>query len=193
MVEWQWPELPGVGSRLVVPQLLRPSEFGSPWVLAPMTGGFRVVADAQMFIQRLNQMNDAYTYRLPTEAEWEYACRAGTTGDSAGDLKKLAWYSDSSGNRTHAVGQKQPNPWGLADMHGNVWEWCQDWYHDSYYGAPTDGSAWLSGGGGEYKLRVLRGGSWSSYADYLRSAFRDHPPSSGADSVFRVVASARAQ
>ena len=126
--------------------------------------------DAQKFIQRLNQMNDGYTYRLPSEAEWEYACRAGTTGDYAGNLNEMAWYSENSGRRTHAVGQKQLNAWGLADMHGNVWEWCQDWYHETYYGAPSDGSVWLSGG--EQKSRVLRGGSWDFNASSLRSASR---------------------
>src|SRR5712692_6724028 len=113
--------------------------------------------DTQKFIQRLNGMNDGYTYRLPTEAEWKHACRARTTGDNADNLSEMAWFSDNSGNRTHAVGQKQPNAWGLADMQGNVWEWCQDWYHEAYYRAPSDGSAWLSGG--EQKYRVARGGS----------------------------------
>jgi formylglycine-generating enzyme required for sulfatase activity len=127
--------------------------------------------DTQKFIQRLNGMNDGYTYRLPTEAEWEYACRAGTTGDYAGTLSEMAWYSENSGGQTHAVGGKQPNAWGLADMHGNVWEWCQDWYHETYYGAPTDGSAWLSGG--EQKYRVLRGSSWGNNALLSRSAYRN--------------------
>lgn len=149
---------------------------------------------AQEFISKLNQMNDGYTYRLPTEAEWEYACRAGTTGDYAGELKEMAWFRDNSGKRTHAVGQKQPNPWGLADMHGNVWEWCEDWYHETYYGAPTDATAWLSGG--EQKYRVLRGGSWNSFGSDLRSANRDfrYAPDVQFDySGFRVVAIARTQ
>src|SRR5262249_42225078 len=124
--------------------------------------------DAQKFIQRLNQLNDGYTYRLPTEAEWEYACRAGTTGDYAGELKAMAWFDENSHTgiygyqQTQQVGQKQLNPWGLADMNGNVSEWCEDWYHETYYGAPSDGGAWLSGG--EQKSRVSRGGS------YLHSA-----------------------
>lgn len=126
--------------------------------------------DAQGFIRKLNAMNDGYVYRLPTEAEWEYACRAGTTGDYAGGLDAMAWYYENSGNMTHPVGQKQPNAFGLYDMLGNVWEWCEDWYHDSYNGAPTDGSAWESGG--ERKQRVLRGGSWIDIATYLRSAYR---------------------
>lgn len=126
--------------------------------------------DVQSFINRLNESNDRFRYRLPTEAEWEYACRAGTTGDYAGNLSEMGWSSENAGSKTHAVGGKQPNAWGLADMHGNVWEWCQDWYHETYHGAPTDGSAWLSGGEQEY--RVLRGGSWYFDATYLRSAFR---------------------
>jgi formylglycine-generating enzyme required for sulfatase activity len=145
--------------------------------------------DAQSFINKLNESNDGFRYRLPTEAEWEYACRAGTTGDYAGNLSEMAWYSENSGNKTHAVGGKQPNAWGLADMHGNVFEWCQDWYHETYYGAPTDGSAWLSRG--EQKYRVLRGGSWSYLAaSYARSAIRgSNTPDIRYTTVgFRVVA-----
>ena len=128
--------------------------------------------DAKEFIRRLNEKNDGFIYRLPTEAEWEYACRAGTTTDFAGDLNEVAWFSENSGNKTHAVGQKQANAWGLADMHGNVWEWCEDWYHESYYDAPADGSAWLTGG--EQKLRVMRGGSWVSDATKSRSMNRNY-------------------
>ncbi len=144
--------------------------------------------DAQQFIQKLNAQNDGFSYRLPTEAEWEYACRAGTTGDYAGQLDAMGWYYENAGdtrlkdsewsydklkannNRTHPVGSKQPNGFGLYDMHGNVWEWCEDWYHDSYAGASVDGSAWLSGG--EQKYRVVRGGSWFFLASNLRSADR---------------------
>jgi formylglycine-generating enzyme required for sulfatase activity len=146
--------------------------------------------DTQAFLRELNQMNDGYIYRLPTEAEWEYASRAGTTADYAGDFKRMAWFSENAGDRTHAVGQKQPNVWELADMLGNVWEWCEDWYHENYYGAPTSG-VWSSGG--EKKYRVLRGGSWSSSSNRLSSAFRDRDlpdyrdPSVG----FRVVALTR--
>jgi TonB family protein len=171
--------------------------------------------DAQEFLQKLNHMNDGYTYRLPTEGEWEYACRAGTTGDYAGTLDAMAWYGnnsgrhnvdaaeiwrtdknnylkriDDNGNKTHPVGTKQPNAFGLYDMHGNVWEWCQDWYHDNYNGAPADGGAWL--GGGEQKGRVVRGGSWIG-AGYLRSADRTRYASDKRLNVigFRVVAIAR--
>jgi formylglycine-generating enzyme required for sulfatase activity/serine/threonine protein kinase len=145
--------------------------------------------DTQKFIQRLNQNIEGYTYRLPSEAEWEYACRAGTSGDYAGDdVKEMAWFSGNSNERTHAVGLKQPNAWGIADMHGNVWEWCEDWYHETYYGAPTDGSAWLTGG--DQKYRVLRGGSWNNDAKNLRSAYRDNivPTNKNDLNGFRVVA-----
>ena len=144
--------------------------------------------DAQKFVQRVNQMNDGYTYRLPTEAEWEYACRAGTTGEYAGNLSEMAWYSENSGNKTHPVGGKRPNDWGLYDMHGSVSEWCEDWYHETYYGTPTDGSAWLSGGKQMY--RVLRGGSRYEPANISRSAYRawDFPADRNLSLGFRVVA-----
>jgi formylglycine-generating enzyme required for sulfatase activity len=147
--------------------------------------------DAREFIRKLNALGDGYTYRLPTEAEWEYACRAGTTGDYAGNLDAMAWYSLNSGQQTHPVGQRQPNGFGLYDMHGNVWEWCEDLYHENYNGAPTDGSAWLSGGEQEY--RVLRGGSWKYSARDLRSAYRRKSEHSyfSENTGFRIVAVAR--
>ena len=135
--------------------------------------------DCQEFIRKLNQRDPGKGYRLPSEAEWEYACRAGTTtkyysGNNESDLERVGWYSGNSGNKTHSVGHKQSNNWGLYDMHGNVWEWCEDWYHDSYNGAPTNGSAWNSPSG---QYRVWRGGSWGSYPFDCRSAdrFRYYP------------------
>lgn len=147
--------------------------------------------DAQEFIRRLNAENDGHSYRLPSEAEWEYAARAGTTGEYAGDLNALAWYENNSDNRTHPVGGKQSNVFGLFDTHGNVWEWVQDAYHDSYTGAPGDGGAWSSTG--EQTRRVLRGGAWNFYAYGLRSATR-HAEASDLHSIaigFRVAATAR--
>jgi formylglycine-generating enzyme required for sulfatase activity/serine/threonine protein kinase len=144
--------------------------------------------DAHQFIQKLNQRHDGYIYRLPTEAEWEYACRAGTRGDYAGDLDSMAWYANNSGHKTHPVGKKAPNSFGLFDMHGNVWEWCQDWNHENYNGAPADGSPWLSGGAQKY--RVLRGGSEDDEGINLRSAYRygSTPDYRNGDCGFRVVA-----
>ncbi len=114
-------------------------------------------------------------FKLPSEAQWEYACRAGTTtaysfGDEASQLGNYAWYTENSGEKTHPVGEKKPNAWGLYDMHGNVWEWCEDLWHSNYEGAPTDGSAWMSGGTSDE--RPLRGGSWGDYGDWLRCATR---------------------
>jgi formylglycine-generating enzyme required for sulfatase activity len=113
-------------------------------------------------------------YRLPTEAEWEYACRAGTDSDySFGDdirrLADYAWFADNSDQKTHPVGQKRANPWGLFDMHGNVAEWCQDFYAPAYYRTSPRDTPRGPDDGSEY---VLRGGSWKSPADALRSAYR---------------------
>jgi formylglycine-generating enzyme required for sulfatase activity len=114
------------------------------------------------------------TYRLLTEAEREYAARAKTAtrysfGDDEARLSQYAWYQANSGGATHPVGEKKPNAFGLFDMHGNVWAWCEDTWHSSYHGAPNDGSAWQTG---DTALRVLRGGSWYRNANGLRSAFR---------------------
>ena len=108
-----------------------------------------------------------FAYRLPTEAEWEYACRAGTTAEYAGPLPELAWFYDNSERTTHLVGGKQPNAWGLYDMHGNVWEWCADWYGNHPGGNVTDPTGAISG-----TFRVRRGGGWSDEAANCRSARR---------------------
>lgn len=108
-------------------------------------------------------------YRLPTEAQWEYACRAGTKGDDAGNLDAVAWYSANSGKRTHEVKTKSPNAWGLYDMHGNVWQWCADWYGNYPAGMQVNPTG--PGSGAE---RVLRGGCWTSAGSDCRSAVRKH-------------------
>ncbi len=147
--------------------------------------------EVQEFIKKLNRRYPGHHYRLPTEAEWEYACRAGTTtrfhtGDSESDLGRAVWYRDNSGGKTHPVGQKRANAWGLYDMHGNVWEWCEDVWHNNYGGAPDDGSAWTRGGD---VRRVLRGGSWYFITRYCRSANRgrSHPDSRHDNLGFRLV------
>ena len=139
--------------------------------------------DCQKFLRKLNA-NPSYSpvnhggqrgvFRLPSEAEWEYACRAGTDtaysfGDDPAQLGDYAWYLENSDGETHPVGQKKPNAFGLCDMHGNVWEWQSDRWHDDYNGAPTDGSAWEISNSDR---RVLRGGSWYSDAESLRCAVR---------------------
>jgi formylglycine-generating enzyme required for sulfatase activity len=111
---------------------------------------------------------------LPSEAQWEYACRAGTStkfccGDSESELNKYAWFYSNAGYETHSVGKKRPNSWGLYDMHGNLWEWCRDAFHENYWGAPADGSAWTESKSGP---RVRRGGGCDYDATNCRSAVR---------------------
>ncbi|HLP25523.1 MAG TPA: TonB family protein, partial [Acidobacteriota bacterium] len=114
------------------------------------------------------RMPEGYAYTLPTEAQWEYACRAGTTGDYARSLDATAWHSGNSGNQTHEVGAKQANVWGLHDMLGNVWEWCLDWYGAYPGGSMTDPAGARSG-----SFRVDRGGGWVGTALFCRSDYRD--------------------
>ena len=112
-------------------------------------------------------------YRLPTEAEWEWACRAGTAtswshGEQESTLETVAWFNAKSGARTHPVGQLKANPFGLYDMHGNVWEWCQDWHGAYAQGGILEDPQGPDAG----SARVLRGGSWGNGASFCRSAFR---------------------
>ncbi|GEM_PF-1816970 len=145
--------------------------------------------DCQKFIEKINKLGNGI-FRLPTEAEWEYACRAGSTtefcfGDSEKELDNYAWHFFNSNYQTHPVKQKQPNTWGLYDMHGNVWEWCQDWYDMEYYGKsplfdPTGPAT------GNYK--VLRGGTCLRTLARCRSAFRswNAPDLTMPDQGFRI-------
>ena len=131
--------------------------------------------DAMEFCRKLTTLERSagslpkgYVYTLPTEAQWEYACRAGTTGDYAGDLQAMAWFAENAGRTTHAVATKQANAWGLHDMHGNVWEWCADWYADKLPGGSVSDFKGAASGSN----RVNRGGSWRFDAAVCRSAFR---------------------
>jgi formylglycine-generating enzyme required for sulfatase activity len=151
--------------------------------------------DAVSFCKKLSEVaaekSAGRFYRLPTEAEWEYACRAGTStaycfGDARYQLHNYAWYGENSESTTHSVGLKKPNAFGLYDMHGNVWEWCQDWYSDYPSGALIDPRG---PSGGTY--RVSRGGSWGYDEANCRSAFRSTyvPTSRSNDLGFRVALS----
>lgn len=148
--------------------------------------------DAQDFIRKLNEREGHDRYRLPTEAEWEYAARAGSVtaysfGDNAGELELYAWHDgnfDTGG--THPVGQKRPNPWGLYDVHGNVWEWVQDWYSDSYYRESPETDPQGPDRGAQ---RAVRGGSWHASATSWRNSFRKpyKPDYRGISIGFRIV------
>lgn len=123
--------------------------------------------------RRAGRLSQRYEYGLPTEAQWEYACRAGTTGDYAGTLRELGWFKDNAGGTTQPVAKLKANAWGFHDMHGNVWEWCRDWYRSDYTGYPSGTSANNPIGPSSGTERVLRGGDWSSGAEFSRSANRN--------------------
>jgi formylglycine-generating enzyme required for sulfatase activity len=148
--------------------------------------------DARDYIRKLNQRSGK-TYRLPTEAEWEYAARSGGRSEkyAGGDsVDAVAWHSGNSGSQTHPVGQKRPNGLGLFDMSGNVWEWCRDWYESGYYGkSPKDNPQGPSGG----SYRVNRGGGWYYGPGDVRSAnrCRDSPDARNGNLGFRLAFPAR--
>jgi formylglycine-generating enzyme required for sulfatase activity len=128
--------------------------------------------DCQNFIVKLKEKVPGQTFRLPTEAEWEYACRAGSTtdysfGDGESSLGEYAWYTNNSVNTTHAVGEKKPNAWGLYDMHGNVWECCADYVYGYIADDQTDPV-----GPSEGPFYIVRGGAWNDDPTFLRSSTR---------------------
>jgi len=129
-------------------------------------------ATALMQTAKLIDVNQVV--RLPSEAEWEYAARAGTEtvysfGDDVSDLDQYGWHTGNAAGNDPPVGAKKPNPWNLYDVHGYLWEWCSDAAHDDYEKAPSDGSAWVKG---DSKQRILRGGSWKDKAAFLTSSYR---------------------
>lgn len=156
--------------------------------------------EIQVFIQKLNAQTGKQ-YRLPTEAEWEYACHAGGNDTYCGgnDVVEVAWFISNSSKKTHPVGGKKPNAWGLYDMSGNVWESVQDGgWHENYIGAPTDGSAWLDTTAdiarhGGIAAHALRGGSWNDVARFVRSSYRTLNAASYGDDLygFRLARSIR--
>ncbi len=130
----------------------------------------------QEFVTAMNELDEHHTYSLPSESQWEYACRAGTTtryywGDDIDEtiINDYAWWTGNADDSTHPVAEKLPNNWGLFDMNGNVWEWVEDWHNADYVGAPEDGSPWLSGNSGK---RAYRGSSWVGFPKACRSAYR---------------------
>jgi formylglycine-generating enzyme required for sulfatase activity len=130
---------------------------------------------ATSLMRAANLIGAAEVIRLPSEAEWEYCARAGTTtrysfGDDAAQLGVYAWFTGNAAGNDPPVGAKKPNAWGLYDVHGYLWEWCRDHWHPDYRGAPADGSAWTAGG--DAGQRVLRSGSWKDPADRLTCSYR---------------------
>ncbi len=148
--------------------------------------------EAQVFLARMKELTGK-PVRLPTEAEWEYACRAGTTtdyhsGNGENLLQEVAWFDHNSDEETHPVGQKKPNEWGLYDMHGNVWEWCQDLHDDQAYSKRGPGNVSDPVNVHAGAARVLRGGSWGDSNDDCRAASRgwDLPDARNDNYGFRV-------
>ena len=174
VTQGEWEELMGEN-----PSYFR--EWGERWPVE-----FVAWSDVQRFIQKLSERESGSgsRYRLPSEAEWEYAARAGTPGARYGDLEESAWYSENSGGGTHPVGMKRANAWGLHDMLGHVWKWTADWYATYPTGSVTDPEGPSTG-----SYRVLRGGSWSGGAGYVRSADRYYgSPGARSSSIgFRLV------
>jgi formylglycine-generating enzyme required for sulfatase activity len=137
--------------------------------------------EAQEFVAKLNERVGGARFRLPTEAEWEYACRSGTTGDYAGQLDVMAWHSATSADRVHPIGTRAPNSWGIFDMHGNVWEWCSDFYGPYSRGEGTDPAGPSAG-----TYRVIRGGAFDEPGEGCRSSNRNLEPAGKRDGTIGV-------
>jgi formylglycine-generating enzyme required for sulfatase activity len=142
----------------------------------------------QEFLTRINARSDGFKYRLPTEAEWEYAARAGTTGANSGVLDEVAWYTGNSDGKSHPVGQKKPNAWGLFDMEGNVYEWTSDWFFDYEEDSQTDPKGPETG-----FEKIPRGGSWESTPKGVRTSNRNvlEPDGASYNIGFRIVRDAQ--
>jgi formylglycine-generating enzyme required for sulfatase activity len=198
VTQWQWR---AVMSTTVDEQRRKIKNDAKSLVASPMAGEsddratyYASWQEAHTFVQRLNALNDGHTYRLPSEAEWEYVCRAGATEDRPADLNLIAQYKNNSNNYVQPVGMRRPNAFQIYDMIGNVWEWCEDVFHLNYDGAPADGSPWLTND--ELNQRVKRGGSFATRNfDYLRCAARGSGSVDDRDveTGFRVVATTRGQ
>jgi len=168
-----------------VPQNLWEAVMGSnpsKWKGARNSAEWFSFDEAQQFCQKATKLMQAakliepdQMIRLPTEAEWEYVARAGTKtaysfGDDPQELDRYGWFTGNAKGNDPPVGAKEPNAWGLYDIHGYLWEWCADGWHDDYQGVPVDGTAWKSGD--DERRRVLRGGSWKDTAEQLTSSYR---------------------
>ena len=198
VTQWQWR---AVMSTTIDEQRRKIKNDAKSLVASPMAGEsddratyYASWQEAHTFVDRLNALKDGRTYRLPSESEWEYVCRAGATEDRPADLNLIAQYKNNSNNYVQPVGMRRPNAFQIYDMIGNVWEWCEDVFHLNYDGAPSDGSAWLTND--ELGQKVKRGGSFTTRNfDFLRCAARASGSVDDRDveTGFRVVATVRGQ
>jgi formylglycine-generating enzyme required for sulfatase activity len=195
VTQWQWRAVMAT----TVDEQRRKIKSDASLVASPLAGEgddramyYASWQEAHTFVQRLNALNDGHIYRLPSEAEWEYVCRAGSTEDRPAEMNMLAWYKNNSNGFVQSVGMRRANAFQIYDMLGNVWEWCEDVFQLNYDGVPADGSPWLTNN--ELNQRVKRGGSFATRnLDLLRCAARGSDVADNRDleTGFRVVATAR--